>query len=317
MQHFQNILVGVDLSSGDRLASDELNDSTEEAIESSLRVAERFNGKLTFFAAVEISAQTAELMEADTERLTHSVDDDVRDVLANIKTRADQRGIPAETQFAHGTAWEAIIQKVVRDQHDLVIIGTKEQSRLGRMLFGSTGVKLIRHCPCPVWLTKPGMRDREIGNVLVTDDLGEVGYEGLRIAIMGGREFDVRTLVLHVVDFDSGSWFRGTANPEEQQKKLQERITQAERQLQERLAGLDYRTLEHGVQTFVRSGNTDEEIVKMIDEHDVDLLIMGTHERTGLGAILMGSMTERLLPRIKCSLLAIKPKEFICEIETQ
>ena len=314
MQRFQNILVGVDLSSGDRLAADDLSESTQEAIAAALRVGEEFNGKLTFFAAIDISAQTEELMQADREHLTHSVDDDFRQVLEHIKERADERGVESEIHFAHGASWEKIIQKVVRDGHDLVIIGTKTHSLFSRMLFGSTGMKLIRYCPCPVWVTKPGMRDRAIGNVLVADDLGEVGYECLQIAIKGGQEFNVRTHVLHVVEDYSGSWFGGKSDSNEVQLKLELDIAQAERTLEERLTGLDHRTLEHGVQTFVRSGRADQEIVKMIEEFDIDLLIMGTRGRTGLGAMLIGSTAERLLPQINCSLLAIKPKDFVCQI---
>jgi universal stress protein E len=314
MQRFQKILVGVDLSSGDRLAADDLSESTQEAIEAALRVAEKFHSKLTFFAGIEISAQTEELMEADREHLTRSVDDDVQEVLSHIKARADERGIESDVGFAHGHSWETIIQKVVRDGHDLVMIGTKAHSLFSRMLFGSTGMKLIRYCPCPVWVTKPGMRDREIGNVLVADDLGEVGYECLRIAIRGGREFDVRTHVLHVVEDRSGSWFGGKSDSNEQKLKLELDIAQAERILEERLTGLDHRTLEHGVQIFVKSGRPDQEIVKMIEEHEIDLLIMGTHGRSGLGSMLIGSTAERLLPQIKCSLLAIKPKDFVCQI---
>lgn len=314
MQRFQKILVGVDLSAGDRLATDDLSESTQEAIEASLRVAEKFNSKLTFFAGIDISAQTEELMEADRDHLTRSVDDDVQEVLSHIKARADGRGIDSEVGFAHGTGWETIIQKVVHDGHDLVMIGTKTHSLFSRMLFGSTGMKLLRNCPCPVWVTKPGMRDREIGNVLVADDLGEVGYECLRVAIHGGREFDVRTHVLHVVEDQSGSWFGGKSDSKEHKLKLEMDMAQAERLLEERLSGLDHRTLEHGVQIFVESGKADQEIVKMIAEHEIDLLIMGMHGRWGLGPMLLGSTAERLLPQISCSLLAVKSKEYVSQI---
>jgi len=54
-----------------------------------------------------------------------------------------------------GKSWIEIIRQVLREQHDLVITGTRDLGAHGRLLFGSTGMKLLRYCPCPVWVTKP------------------------------------------------------------------------------------------------------------------------------------------------------------------
>ena len=45
-----------------------------------------------------------------------------------------------------------------------------------------------------------------------------------------------------------------------------------------------------------------------------DLLVMGTIARTGIAGFIVGNTAERLLPRIPCSVLAIKPEGFVSPV---
>lgn len=58
----------------------------------------------------------------------------------------------------------------------------------------------------------------------------------------------------------------------------------------------------------------DEEILKFIQEDNIDLLVMGTIARGGMAGVMIGDTAERLLPEISCSLLAVKPKEFVSPV---
>lgn len=315
MKRFENILVGVDLSCGDRFAADDLSESTQEAIHQALSLGSALKAKITFFTGVDLSPQTEELLQADSSNIWGNVDNDVLRVMEHIKQRADERGVESEVSYAHGAGWEQITRKVVRDNHDLIIIGAREHTAIGRALFGTTATKLLRYAPCPVWVTKAGLKEKEELDILVADDLGEVGFRCLQLAIGGGQYFPTRTFVLHVIEEQSGSWFHPNINETELSEDHQKQKTEVERQLEERLTRLDYRTLQGGVQTFVEFGAPDKQILKMIEEHDIDVVIMGTKARTGIGGIFVGNTAERLLAQIPCSLLAIKPPDFVCHIK--
>ena len=58
--------------------------------------------------------------------------------------------------------------------------------------------------------------------------------------------------------------------------------------------------------TIVRFGNPVEEILKVSDEHAVDLVVMGTHGRTGLAHMLVGSVAERVVRTSKVPVLTIR-----------
>jgi universal stress protein E len=43
--------------------------------------------------------------------------------------------------------------------------------------------------------------------------------------------------------------------------------------------------------------------------------VMGTISRGGIPGVLVGNTAERLLPRLDCSLLTVKPEDFVCPVE--
>lgn len=63
------------------------------------------------------------------------------------------------------------------------------------------------------------------------------------------------------------------------------------------------------VTTFVRVGNPIEEINRIADEERVDLVVMGTHGRTGLQHLLVGSVAERVVRSSKVPVLTVRQPE--------
>lgn len=58
----------------------------------------------------------------------------------------------------------------------------------------------------------------------------------------------------------------------------------------------------------------DFAILQHIERHSVELLVMGTIARTGIAGMVVGNTAERLLPRIPCSVLAVKPAGFVSPV---
>jgi len=59
----------------------------------------------------------------------------------------------------------------------------------------------------------------------------------------------------------------------------------------------------------------DIAIQHYIEVHNIHLLVMGTIGRGGIRGIMIGNTAERLLPEVHCSVLAVKPPDFVCPIE--
>ncbi len=59
---------------------------------------------------------------------------------------------------------------------------------------------------------------------------------------------------------------------------------------------------DHGVEaeTRLEVGIPDEKICEVADTADADLIVMGSHGRTGFGKVFIGSITERVISKEKC-----------------
>jgi nucleotide-binding universal stress UspA family protein len=82
----------------------------------------------------------------------------------------------------------------------------------------------------------------------------------------------------------------------------------SERHATEGVRALATRATKRGVpyQTVVEHGVPHETILSYVDEHDVDLIAMGTHGRTGLDHLLLGSVTERLVRTSDVPVLTVR-----------
>jgi hypothetical protein len=58
----------------------------------------------------------------------------------------------------------------------------------------------------------------------------------------------------------------------------------------------------------VRSGEADREIVQVASDVSADLIVVGTHGRTGIERLIVGSVAERVLRFAPCPVLAVRPK---------
>ena len=101
--------------------------------------------------------------------------------------------------LAQGKAWEEIIRQVQKAGHDLVIVGTRDAGFASRLLYGSTGMRLLRFCPCPVWVTKPGANWEDL-EILVASDLSEVSQDALELGVLSARLTGARLRVLHALE---------------------------------------------------------------------------------------------------------------------
>ena len=73
------------------------------------------------------------------------------------------------------------------------------------------------------------------------------------------------------------------------------------------LADISARLVKDGAhpQSFIRFGKPSEEIIQFAEENQVDLIVMGTHGRSGLAHLLLGSVTERVVRASKIPVLAV------------
>jgi nucleotide-binding universal stress UspA family protein len=77
---------------------------------------------------------------------------------------------------------------------------------------------------------------------------------------------------------------------------------------QERIQQLGNRLKGYAHQTYIRHGRVADEIAGLIESQNIDLLVLGTHGRTGLGRLLMGSVAEEIFRIAAVPVLTVGPR---------
>jgi universal stress protein E len=314
MRHLRNILVGVDLLNVESSDPVKLRRPSRQALARAIWLASHAHAKLTIFSVVGMPLFVEGLLR---EQLTEAPDE-ITGVTASILERlvahAKSEGVEAQSQLAVGVPWEEICRQIQRNDDDLVIVGTRDLGYTGRLFFGSTATKLLRYCPCPVWVARPDAY-WEHQEILVPSDLSDAALEALQVALHVHRLADSRIHVLHVIEGHVGppNWY-GKVPAAMVEDYLTEQRARAKKRLHEqlaRVAGPAHRT---GVEIHVVEGSADEEILKAVDKLKIDLVVMGTAARTGLARMMLGNTAERLISHLRCSLIAVKPPGFCSPI---
>ena len=55
-------------------------------------------------------------------------------------------------------------------------------------------------------------------------------------------------------------------------------------------------------------------IVELVDQHNVDLIVMGTVSRTGIPGLIIGNAAETVLSVVRCGVLTVKPEGFVSPV---
>ena len=153
MKRFKKILVGVDLSGGDCFVADELSEPNAEAVRPALWLAKLNSASIDFLFSLDLSAKAQQLIsESSTNEFT--VLGEAQKRLAELVAKAREDGIAAASHVVVGKSWLELIRQVIHKQHDLVLVGTRHMGAIQGFFLGSTGIKLLRKCPCAVWVKR-------------------------------------------------------------------------------------------------------------------------------------------------------------------
>ncbi|MCA9084743.1 MAG: universal stress protein [Planctomycetaceae bacterium] len=146
-----------------------------------------------------------------------------------------------------------------------------------------------------------------INKVLVPTDFSDYSAAAMRYACEVSRRFGSQMHLLHVVA-DAAMLIPETT--EFVGEALADATHAAITRATERLNGMPNCAFQSDREVIrcVRAGSPVTEIVRYAKEADVDLIVLGTHGRTGLSHLLMGSVAENIVRIAPCSVLTVKPE---------
>ena len=198
-------------------------------------------------------------------------------------------------------------------------MGTHGRTRLQRLLAGSVATQVLHEARCSVLALRGRHGVRSTGEppvILHATDFSEASEAALDVARSLAEELGARLVVLHVVPMDlflEGS-MAAEIDPWDYRHCLHA--------IRKRVEGPN---LKYPVETRLGRGHPAEVILHTSEELACDLIVMGTHGFTGLGHLLMGNVTEVVLPKAEGAVVVVKasqrepirsPAEIITEAES-
>lgn len=214
--------------------------------------------------------------------------------------------LPVEFKVRVGEPIPGIAWAVRRSGADLVLMATQGRTGLAHLLLGSVTEAVLRTVPIPVLALRLGQGERPLTGVqriLWATDLSPVSEGAWRYAVTLAGVFAAEVIILHAV------------RPAELAAVAEHPVPPPAPWVEQYLApledGLDRRqqaleALALRARRKVVVGVPAEVIVAEAEAEQADLIVMGTHGRTGLPHVLVGSVAEAVIRKAPCPVLAVK-----------
>ena len=260
------------------------------------------------------------------EKFESAVIQDMQSALAKAadSLNIDTNAIDYSIMLDHDTK-PAIrtIRTVLKHGHNLVIKeATTRQDNRG---FRSIDMSLLRKCPCPVWLCRPIAKPHKDINLAVAIDPGDEEGEAVELSKqmleMASTLSDSYSGYLQIVacwDYEYEAFLRHNPWAPVPEHKIQDALRLSQSEHRERLTTLTEKAgIPDGAHHQVNQlhGRPDTLIPQFVEDHDIDILVMGTLARTGIPGITIGNTAENILQTLSSFLLALKPSGFVTPVK--
>jgi nucleotide-binding universal stress UspA family protein len=208
--------------------------------------------------------------------------------LETIKASASDAGVDCKIGLRHGVEIsQEIVDEAERFRADVIVMGRRGYTGLMRVMMGSNTAKVIGYAHCSV-LVVPKSAKIEGKKILLAVDGSRYSDTAATTVMSIAKHLHAPVLVVSVVYSDHKE--KGHTEAVEEIKRVDAFLSQ------------------EGISTEGRvlSGHPAEAIVEVAKARGVDLIVMGSHGRTGLDRVLLGSVSDRVIGYAECAVLVVK-----------
>ena len=215
------------------------------------------------------------------------------------------------TRVLTGPVFAEIIKIVMQSSYDLVIKASRSPVNLEEQLLGSTDLHLLRKCPAPVWIDRPGKIIPYDNILAAVDPIGDAGTADkiMQLATSLAEREKAQLDVVHAWQFYGESMIRnGRAR-----LAVEDLDALVDGEYARRVEKFNALLKDYGL-------STDDDNVHLIKGQAVpsilqasetaDLIVMGTIGRVGVPGFFIGNTAEEVMQMTQASILAVKPEGY-------
>lgn len=283
MGRYKKLLVAVDGS-----------ESSMHALKESFKFA--INEKSWITVVSVVPHYTGDLDSVAVGDIMASMRKPCEDALLKAREMAEREKALIKTVYEEGEPYERIIDLAESENCDLIVMGRRGLRRLERMLVGSVTARVIGYSPIDI-LVVP--RDTTVSweTILLATDGSKYSMTATKKAIDFAESYGGELKAISVVDVPSEFYGEAPQIVDDMIKKAKGYVEDVKKQAES--AGVK-------TETFVREGESYLAITDLARKQDINTIVMGSHGRTGLKRLLMGSVTEKVIGHSPCPVLVVK-----------
>jgi len=220
--------------------------------------------------------------------------------LARLQAEYEVRkGKPFVELIIAGRAWQA----------DIIVVGGASQTE--EPFLGSTSERIVRKALVPVLVAKKPLSSAS-KTFLVPTDFSSCAGKAAEEALMLAKSFSGRVVFFHVLDLNPSytiSYAHELGVSVQIPPPLPE---ETEPEWEAFLSGLPLEKVDW--EKCTGEGQAASAIVRQAENIHADMIVIGTHGRSGLPHMLLGSVTEKVVRTASCPVLTIRPEAFQFEL---
>ncbi len=272
---------------------------SEGAIREAINIAKTCGSQLYAMSVIEINPEFIALAPILMEQL----EERMKEHLEGVRSRAVKENVDCEIIIRRGEEpYKLIIEEADKKQAGLIVIGRRGRTGLMRVLMGSVTAKVIGHFKGRI-LVVPRAASLEWKNILVATDGSKYSDAAIDEAINYAKSYGGTLKIVHVINVMA--YFQ-----EQTPALVPSLVEELTNQVKSNLDSIKNKAEQAGVntETSIEEGTPYKVIVNLAKELNTDIIVMGSHGRTGIQRLLMGSVTERVIGHTGCAVLVVKGK---------
>ena len=257
------------------------SDYSESAIREAINLAKVCSSSLIAVSVVKTNIEFDSVLPQFVEKK----EEEAIKHLKSVKAQAKKEGVDCTTVVTLSEEpYQDIVDHASKNNVDMIIMGTHGKTGMKRLMMGSVTAKVIGHAPCNI-LVLPLNAKVECKNVLIATDGSKYSEAAASEALGIAKRCGSSLIVISVASSEAE-----IASAKDNVNKVSEA---AEKE---------------GVKTasVVTIGKPYEAIIETAKQKKADFIVLGSHGRTGLARLLMGSVTERVIGHAEAAVLVVK-----------
>lgn len=244
---------------------------------------------------------------AGVTELTSAAEQHIGRELEGIAAQLRAPGRLVETAFVIGRTADVIVEEAERSRADVVVMGSRGRRAIKSALLGSVSAEVVDRASCPVLIARGGTLRR----VILAEDGSETAAAGARLlaTVPALRDLDIR--VVSVVDAPFPAALAGSdaaignyAAIQAYYDALPGMRDATAKIARERAEALTATGIKASFE--VREGDAAAQLIDAAVADRADCIVIGSHGRTGVARVFLGSVARSVLFNAPCSVLIVR-----------